>query len=94
MNVEPVTRWGWSRLDGKVRSVEVRPTCDGRGWFEMRCPDSCCVSRYLRAELYGSREEATRAARVWVASKVASYTAALAGLNAAPATAIADPEVG
>lgn len=72
-----MTRWGWSRPEGKVYAVAVRETCDGRGWFEMRCSDGCCVSRYLRSELYDSKEAATRAARVWVQAKVASYTTAL-----------------
>lgn len=80
MNADVVTHWGWSRPFGTVFAVEVRPTCDGRGWFELRCPDGCCVSRYARAELYASQEEATKAARAWVQGKVAAYTAALAGL--------------
>jgi hypothetical protein len=78
---ESVTRWGWSRPFGTVYAVEVRPTCDGRGWFEMRCPDGCCVTRYLRSELYESEGEATRVARAWVQGKVASYTTALAALT-------------
>lgn len=75
------TRWGWSRPLGTVYAVEVHPTCDGRGWFELRCSDGCCVTRYLRSELYDSAEEATRAARAWVQRKVASYTTALAAFE-------------
>jgi hypothetical protein len=74
------TRWGWSRPHGTVFAAEVRPTCDGRGWAEDRCSEGCCVTRYLRTELYGSREEAMAAARAWVTAKVSSYTAALAAL--------------
>lgn len=87
MNTETVTRWGWSRPAGTVFAVEVRPTCDDRGWFEMRCPDGCCVSRYTRAELYESRDEAAKAARAWLRSKVTQYTTALDGLIVSPAGA-------
>lgn len=81
MAEDAVTLWGWSRPTGAVYAVEVRPTCDGRGWFELRCPDGCCVSRYTRSELYSSQEEATKAARAWVGSKVREYGAALAAFQ-------------
>lgn len=91
MSGEAVTRWGWSRPEGRVYAVDVRPTCDGRGWYEARCQDGCCVSRYTRAELYGSEQDATAAARAWVGARVRTYTAALADLEAKTVSRVGGP---